>query len=268
MKKFSNESKISVIGTILFHGLLISLALFLSLGGKPKAPDYVELSFTSFEEPKQVEIVAPTPISKTELKSASPMIKSSTAAAPFKSEAIKTTTVPKISPPRYNLSLEENNIRFPESKLDVSDSRSGNIGVRTETNQGDRRENFSSGKQSDKISGNASSSSSGISSPGSSNIGKELKGFSIAWRDGGKRNKVSGSLPRYPENSNKEVQIKVSVIVSPSGDILQITPLQKADYQFENAVTSALKTWKFEKLGSGLPAENQTGVITFNFKLD
>jgi outer membrane biosynthesis protein TonB len=175
-------------------------------------------------------------------------------------------------------------VRLPSStKLDANDNREYNFEGGSTSNE--EKRTFSgtgtgtgtggTGSGSGTIgsgsgtlpSSSGGSVSSGISVPGNSNVGKEVRGFNIAWREGSGRSKISGDMPRYPENSNKEVQIKVQVTVAPDGSITQIVPLQKADHAFENSVTTALRTWKFEKL-RGVPEEPQIAVITFNFKLE
>ncbi len=281
MKGISKESRIGFIGTILFHAILIIICLLSTLGSKVKLPDYVDLSFIAVEAPPVVEeAVIPEAtadaVSKTlKISKSSPSgMNRQEKSFIVKSEAPASgKSAPKITPPRYNLALGNEKIRFPESKLDVNDSRNISYNSKLDASSSTDKGMFSQNRTGDKItreSGNSSSvvSSSGISAPGNSSIGKEIRGYSIAWRNGGNRNRVSGSMPRYPENTNKEAQIKVKITVTPDGSVSQITPLQKADYAFENAVMSALRTWKFEKLSANRSAENQTGIITFNFKLD
>lgn len=286
MKGISKESRIGFIGTILFHAILIIICLFSTLGSKVKLPDYVDLSFIAVEAPPVVEEAVIPEATADAVSSTLKISKSSPAgmSKPEKSSIVKSgvpasgKNAPKITPPRYNLAFGNEKIRFPESKLDVNDSRNISYNSKLDVSSSTDKGMFSQNRTGDKItreSGTSSSgisssgvSSSGISAPGNSSIGKEIRGYSIAWRNGGNRNRVSGSMPRYPENTNKEAQIKVKITVTPDGSVSQITPLQKADYAFENAVMSALRTWKFEKLSANRSAENQTGIITFNFKLD
>ena len=281
MNRFSKESKISFAGTIVFHGLLILIGMFSALGNKTKPPEFVELSFTEIQTApvKEETVIQPENTLSTSSNAVTRPSKSiaavNTSSASSKNNAIVekpiiSKSTPKINPPRYNLSIGNEPIKFPESKIEVSDSRGtsykSDIGSST---LGTQKGNFSSNSGSDKINRETGSSSSGISSPNSGNgIGKEIKGYSISWRDGGNRNRISGNLPRYPESSNKEVQIKVKITVTYDGVVSQIVPLQKADYAFESAVTTVLKTWKFEKLKPDQSHDLQTGVITFNFKLD
>jgi outer membrane biosynthesis protein TonB len=281
MNRISTESKISFFGTIIFHSLLLLMALFMSLNNKPQPIEFVELSFTAIEMPA---IKAPArtaepvvnrqqPITDVQPRQAGPAVTKPTTGTTSNNNAqtTTTTTVPQIAHPRSTLSMDSDpqSIRLQGSKLDVSDTREHSSSDRSSSSSSNQeKSNFSRDNNSEALPNSGGSVSSGISLPGNSNVGKEIQGFSISWQDGGIRNKTSGSMPKYPENSNKEVQIKVQVTVAPDGSITKIVPLQKADYAFENSVNVALRTWKFEKLRQGVPEEPQTGIITFNFKLE
>jgi TonB family protein len=102
---------------------------------------------------------------------------------------------------------------------------------------------------------------------GSTNVGKAAANYTIQWKDGGSRSKISGSLPKL-ESLSKQVQIKLKIVVKPDGTITQITPLQKGDYKLENAAIQAIKNWKFEPLRSDLSQIDQSGIVTFLFKLE
>jgi len=277
MNNISNESKISFVGTIIFHGLLLLIAFFMSINNKPQVIEFVELSFTSIEVPT-IQPITPilnrqTSNSKVEpAKQSEPTVAKSIGGATTAQTTQPKTSVPTIVPPRYSVTMDNDiqPVRTQSSnKLDVSDTRE-NYGFDRNSASTQERENFSRSNNSNSgaLPTTGGSVSSDVSVPGNSNIGKEIKSFSVAWQDGGIRNKISGNMPRYPENSNKEVQIKVQVTVEPDGSITKVIPLQKADHAFENAVVIALKTWKFEKLRQGVPEESQIGIITFNFKLE
>ena len=280
MNRISTESKISFVGTIIFHTLLLLMALFMSLSNKPQPIEFVELSFTAIEMPaiKQPARTAEPvvnreqPITNVQPRQAGPAVTkpTTTGTTPNNTSQSTTTTVPQVAPPRSTLSMDNDpqSIRLPGSKLDVSDTREHSSSDKSSSSSNQEKSNFSKDNNSEALPNSGSSVSSGISMPSNSNVGKEIQGFSIAWQDGGIRNKTSGTMPRYPEGSNKEVQIKVQVTVAPDGSITKIVPLQKADYAFENSVNVALKTWRFEKLKQGVPEETQTGIITFNFKLE
>ena len=73
-------------------------------------------------------------------------------------------------------------------------------------------------------------------------------------------------LPRYAEKVN--ARIRVQITVNPEGRIVRRIPLRKANPQLEAAVMSALQQWRFNALPPGAPQQNQTGTITFTFRLE
>lgn len=77
---------------------------------------------------------------------------------------------------------------------------------------------------------------------------------------------VQAPLPVYAEKVN--ATIRVRIVVDPQGRIIQRIPLIKANPALEKAVMDALERWRFNPLPPGVPPENQTGVITFHFRLE
>ncbi len=73
-------------------------------------------------------------------------------------------------------------------------------------------------------------------------------------------------LPHYDEKVNAIIQVRITV--DPSGRIVRILPLRKGNPTLEQAVMQALERWRFNPLGPGAPLENQTGTITFRFRLE
>lgn len=73
-------------------------------------------------------------------------------------------------------------------------------------------------------------------------------------------------LPDYTEKVN--ARIRVQITVNPEGRIIRRFPLQKGNPQLESAVMDALQRWRFNALPPGAPQENQTGTITFTFRLE
>lgn len=73
-------------------------------------------------------------------------------------------------------------------------------------------------------------------------------------------------LPSYPEQVN--AQIRVRITVNPEGRIVRRIPLIKGNPKLEAAVMDALQRWRFNPLPPGAPQENQTGTITFTFRLE
>jgi hypothetical protein len=102
----------------------------------------------------------------------------------------------------------------------------------------------------------------GASNPG----GVGQPEFDIQWT-GTPREKVSGALPNYPEGANENRVIRLSFLVSPTGEVLNPIPVQKGDAQMENEAIRALKSWRFNALGSSAPQVMQRGIIAFQFRV-
>lgn len=73
-------------------------------------------------------------------------------------------------------------------------------------------------------------------------------------------------LPEYAANVN--ARIRVQITVNPQGRIVRRVPLIKGNPQLEAAVMDALQRWQFNPLPPGAPQENQTGTVTFTFRLE
>lgn len=73
-------------------------------------------------------------------------------------------------------------------------------------------------------------------------------------------------LPDYAENVNARIRVRITV--NPEGRIVQRIPLLKGNPQLESAVMDALQRWRFNSLPPGAPQENQTGIVTFTFRLE
>lgn len=84
--------------------------------------------------------------------------------------------------------------------------------------------------------------------------------------EGLNREPVATPLPRYAEQVN--ATIRVSITVDPSGRIVRRIPLLKGNPSLEQSVMDVLQRWRFNPLPANAPQENQTGVITFRFRLE
>ena len=73
-------------------------------------------------------------------------------------------------------------------------------------------------------------------------------------------------LPSYTEKVN--ARIRVQITVNPEGRIVRRIPLIKGNPKLEAAVMDALQRWRFNPLPPAAPQENQTGTITFTFRLE
>jgi TonB family protein len=92
-------------------------------------------------------------------------------------------------------------------------------------------------------------------------------GFSMRWLQGMTRRKLSGELPKYPQGVNVSAQVRILTVVLPDGTVRTVQPEQKANRLLEETAMKAIRSWKFEPLGSSLPQVEQSCIITFLFKL-
>jgi protein TonB len=72
-------------------------------------------------------------------------------------------------------------------------------------------------------------------------------------------------LPSYTEKVNARIRVRITV--NPEGRIVRRIPLIKDNPELEAAVMDALQRWRFNALPPAAPQENQTGTITFTFRL-
>ncbi len=75
------------------------------------------------------------------------------------------------------------------------------------------------------------------------------------------------TLPQYVDKVNAIIQVRITV--SPKGRIIRVIPVRKGNASLERAVTQVLlQRWQFNPLAPNVPQENQTGTITFRFRLE
>lgn len=85
--------------------------------------------------------------------------------------------------------------------------------------------------------------------------------------EGLNRTSIYAPLPIYAEKINAD--IKVRITVSPQGRIISVIPVRKASPALEKAIDDVLRGyWRFNALPPNAPKENQTGTITFRFRLE
>lgn len=87
--------------------------------------------------------------------------------------------------------------------------------------------------------------------------------FSI---EGLNRTPVTAPVPPYAEKVNAVIRVRVTV--DPQGRVVGRIPLIKGNPTLEAAVMETLREWRFNALPSNAPQENQTGTITFRFRLE
>jgi TonB family protein len=93
-------------------------------------------------------------------------------------------------------------------------------------------------------------------------------GYSIEWAGVGSRKLLSGRIPIYPDGTDKEMPVVLRFSVLPDGSVSTIIPVRRSDEILEREAISALRTWRFDALPSQFEQVAQSGIITFNFKLE
>lgn len=83
--------------------------------------------------------------------------------------------------------------------------------------------------------------------------------------EGLNRSPVATPLPAYAEQVNALIRVRITV--NPQGRIIERIPLIKGNPTLEQSVMDALLRWQFNPLPPNAPQENQTGVISFRFRL-
>lgn len=80
------------------------------------------------------------------------------------------------------------------------------------------------------------------------------------------RNMVYSTLPEYREKVNVDIEVRITV--NPQGRVVGVVPLIRGNPALERAVHEALQQWRFDRLPPNAPQENQTGTVTFRFRLE
>ncbi len=91
--------------------------------------------------------------------------------------------------------------------------------------------------------------------------------YAISW-NGVPRALVSGDRPEFPPGALSGGVVKIRIVVSPSGNVVSMVPLQKSGQRLDEAAMSAIRTWQFSKLARKYRQVNQSAVATFVFKAE
>lgn len=91
--------------------------------------------------------------------------------------------------------------------------------------------------------------------------------YQIAW-NGAARAFLYGGKPKFPEGVQQGGTVKIRITVDPSGNVMAMVPVEKADSRLEEAAMSAIRTWRFSKLAKNYPQVDQQATATFIFKAE
>lgn len=90
--------------------------------------------------------------------------------------------------------------------------------------------------------------------------------YELQWE--GDLNRDARVNPEPENRTNQEATIRVRIEVDPDGNVVRILPIIRMNPELEREVMNTLRDWRFSPLPSGVPQENQVGIITFRFVLD
>lgn len=257
----ADEKVMSVSGTFLFHSLLLILLLLLTVDFRPVVEEFAEVTFSGgwLTPARELEPVpAETPAEET------PTVEETSPPLPEEIEL----------PERRELDLNEQEIIEkvqPEPEKIVTP---GNIMKKIPetapllptapvtapafTRQEKQVEKGLFQKQLDEK-----------LLQGSQKIQLDVnREFEIDWEGEFQREVYQKRLPEFPPDVQREAIIKIQFSVLPNGLVGSAVLLQKGDTRLENITLEAFKTWRFSPLPSYVEQVNQSGVITFRFKLE
>ena len=244
-----------ILGSLTLHALL--LVLFMYIHADPPPPEqlgFIQVEFGSFSEGRPVQRAAqtlperPEPEPEPEEDIQEPP----TPADPEVSKPVDLPDVPEVVDEEPPVETPETDVEAiqpqdPEEEEEIEEEQeqestpvqplgSGNVEGRAGAEDGDE------GEGTDDV---------------------KAAPFQI---EGLNREPVLTPLPAYNEKVN--VTIRMRITVNPRGEIVQSIPLLKGNPRLEQSVMQALRNWRFNPLPYNVPQENQTGTITFRFRLE
>ena len=263
----SPQLRIGWSASLVFHLLLLLLALFTILPQAVQRSEFVEVDWGALPAARVISEPAPAPVTpQTTVKRAAVVTRKTVTSTPSQRRIV----LPERRLP--DLSIEALSVPRRSEKMDLT-------GPDVTTERVDRpstdrldpvgsRENLFPGRASEKpgpaITGTGAGD--GVSRPGTGGGGSGV-GYDVQWTGGGSRKKLSGNLPQYPEGTNVAAQVRIRASVTPLGLVSAVQPTQKANTALEEAAMRELKLWRFEPLPAAVPQIDQDCIVTFLFKL-
>lgn len=243
------------LGISLFsHTLLLLVFAFLTMAAAEEQPfGYIEVDFGPIAEGRPVRRAVET---RPE--------------APSRSEEtrVQPETKPAAAPPR-----EAKPVDLPDQETPVEDVETVEA-PETEVISPEPQNTRSEESEPDPVpeqqeaepaNGGASDGSTG-SAEGADGPGTEETKSAPYNIEGLNRRPTHTRLPAYSEKVNATIRVRITV--DPSGRIVRRIPLMKANPSLEQAVMNALQYWRFNPLPPNAPQTDQTGTITFRFRLE
>ncbi|MFB6248059.1 MAG: TonB family protein [Salinibacter sp.] len=227
--------------SILLHVGIAVLATFLTASKPPpKQLGYVEVEFGEFSPGQPVD--------------ATQTVKE--AAAP---EAEQKTPEPETEPEKSAQKPQTEQVELPEEKQSADET------IPPEENKAEPPEAEPQPKRDQAADEQKPSEEPGDNETGDPGEGASEQASAPYNIEGLDRNPAFAPLPAYTEQVNARIRVRITV--NPEGRIVKRIPLIKGNPKLEAAVMNALQRWRFNALPPGAPQENQTGTITFTFRL-
>lgn len=223
------------------HVIMLALfALMTGLRPEPQPLGFVEVEFGEFAEGRPVQST-PEPQEESASEAAEPETE---------------TEEPPKEPPTEE---ETEPVDLPDEEVDDSES------VSPQDEEAIPPEPQQEAQEAPQQEENTSTAESGAESGEAGEGATEEKSapYNIEGLD---RDPVYAPLPQYAEKVDATIRVRVTV--SPRGEIVQRIPLLKGNPTLERAVMETLQRWRFNALPANAPQENQTGTVTFRFRLE
>ncbi len=276
MARVTTESRQGWAASMMFHAALIGVLFFTHLRTQVAVPEFVEMSLGGGGGGGGGGAMGVSPRALE---------------ASVRGRAVQAEEDNVGLPQRHASAFPEDAINLPSSNRAVNPDALPNFASSKKAAADER--NFSavsassgakdvhvgtsgSGTGSGTGSGNGIGSGSGGGTGGGSGGGNGMGtgagsgdgiSYGIQWGGAGTRRLQSGGMPAYPPGVNTAAQIKLTLIVTPSGTVKSAQPLQKGDTRLENAAVKAVRSWKFDAIQSAQSSADQSCIVTFNFRL-
>jgi len=233
------------------HALLLLVLLSLTAAPEPLAAGYIEVEFGSFAEGRPVQRATKVPEAEAS-REVRPDVENRQQPVPQKevdSKPVDLPDQPVVPDDPEEIKSPDVDEVAPDKPIEKPDPTQEDVISGGPTRAVAGQEEGSTGRET------------GTEGPGLD----EHKAAPYVL-EGIDRTPLRTRLPEYDEKVNAVIQVRITV--DPRGRIVRILPLRKGNPTLEQAVMQALRQWLFNPLGSGAPQENQTGTVTFRFRLE
>jgi len=262
--KMSKEEREGVIYSVAIHGFLLILAFFVFVGQEQQRYAYLEVNIGDFKDGspsefslERPEMVATSP-NPSPVDPVDPKPIDQVKPVP---EAKKEVTKP-VEAPKQTQKLENEIIKTPETKQ-ISPQPPADR-QRQQAAQPPRTQQAPTRQDGAERSGDVRGTTGQMNTQqGTANDPTKSAPFSLKWDGDIVRSPMSQPLPNYVEDVEAVITVRFQVM--PNGSINQIIPLRKMSPALEKEVMATLRSWRFQRLPSGVPQEPQWGTITFRF---